>query len=739
MKHSLRFKVFRMNIIAISAAVIVLMIFGIYQVRKFAGIMEQTNVEQNSVIMDTMLDSMEDIATEDFQKYVVSEAKVLDSQFSTIQHDLEVLAGQVKNVLEYPMGYAGASVPLPSKKNAGELCLQLVFSEDANSTDSDLMDQVRLIGGLGSMMLEMVSGFDSLIDCVVSLPGGASIIADDSPESKFMSNGEILPFNSFVRPWYVGALVHEKPYFTPVNTDAFTGDSQIMVGVPVFLDGELAAVCGGTIRMETMGNIVSAAQLGEYTDSCLINETGNVLYSSRKDGELGLEANLLKSLKESSNAELVSLVSEALEGDIGFSLITIDGENTYIAYAPVETVGWTQLLTISQEDLNRTGQLLMEKTDSVMDKSLSEVRQTEKNTVLTILTIAGALLLLSVITSMLLANGLVRPIRSMTESVSQIHGDDMLFRVEDDMRTGDEIEVLAKSFESMSEKMQGYVREIVSITSEKQRLETELSVAAQIQENMLPSHFPAFPDRHEFDLYAVMDPAREVGGDFYDYFLLDEDHLAIVVADVSGKGVPAALFMVISKTMIKNVALSGTDVSPAEILEDVNNRLCEGNEESMFVTVWLGILTISTGCMVSACAGHEYPVFYRKGEGFVMEKDSHGLAMGGMEGVEYKNVHWKLDPGNLLFLYSDGVPEANDSAQELFGNDRMLSSLEQSLEEVAKDGETDGMDLQQFLAVFRTKIDDFVGDTPQFDDMTMFCLEYRGEDGFRIAGSAKTI
>jgi sigma-B regulation protein RsbU (phosphoserine phosphatase) len=173
----------------------------------------------------------------------------------------------------------------------------------------------------------------------------------------------------------------------------------------------------------------------------------------------------------------------------------------------------------------------------------------------------------------------------------------------------------------MSKKMRGYVREIVDITAEKQRLDTELSVASEIQSNMLPSHFPAFPDRDEFDLYAVMDPAKEVGGDFYDFFLIDEDHLALVMADVSGKGVPAALFMVISKTLIKNITLSGSGAGPGGILSDVNDRLCEGNEDSMFVTVWLGILTISTGQLVSACAGHEYPVLPQRerllyGKGF---------------------------------------------------------------------------------------------------------------------------
>ena len=726
MKQSIRFKVFRMNIIPVAVAVFLFMILGILQVRRFADLMEETNQEQNTVILETLSDSMENIATEDFQQYVVAEAKVLDSQFRIMQHDLEVLASQVKTVLENPLAYAGVSVPLPDREKAGQLSLQLLYSDYADQSDPGLTNQIRRIGGLGSMMLEIVAGTDSLMDCTVSLPEGASIVADRHPENKFTSGGKIKHLNADTRPWYVGALVHEGVYFTPVNTDAYSEESMVMMGVPVYIDGRLAAVCGGSIKTQTMGNIVSQAQLGEYTDSCLINETGNMLYSSRTEGELGFDSNALKSLKESSNPQLVSLVSEALRGGVGFSSLDIDGEETYIAFAPVKTVGWTQLLTISREDLNRTTLLLLEKTDQVMEDSLSDVHRTEVETVIKTLLAFAAVLCLAVLLSMLFSNSLVRPIRRMTQEVSQMQGDDMTFHMDDIMRTGDEIEILASSFETMSEKMKGYVREIVDITSEKQRLETELSVAAQIQENMLPSHFPAFPDRNEFDLYAVMDPAREVGGDFYDFFLIDDDHLAMVVADVSGKGVPAALFMVISKTLIKNVTLSGIYASPAEILADVNNRLCEGNEDNMFVTAWLGILTISTGSMVSACAGHEYPVFYRRQEGFILEKDPHGMAMGGMEGVKYRDAEWKMDPGDLLFLYTDGVPEANNAAQELFGNERMLNSLGNSLVEITDNCDTVGMDLYQFLRVVREKIDDFVGETPQFDDLTMLCLEYRG-------------
>ena len=757
-KKSLRVKVFGMNMQLVAVAVVIFAVVGILQLSRFAGLMEAANREQNAVIMETMSDSMRAAAADSCQKYVLSQAKVLDGEFWTMRHDFEVLARQVQMGLEHPSSFSPLPVPLPSEAEPGSLSLQLLYSENADRSDPELEKQILRIGGLRNMILEIVEGSDTLLDCMVSLPGGASIIADRTPESKLDENGKDLPYNADRRPWYVGAIVHKDTYFTPVNVDNYFNFKEVMAGVPVYVDGELAAVCGGSVRLDEVEDIIAKSTLGDSSDICLINEYGNVLYSSREDGDLGVRVNELKSLKESGNAELVALVNKALEGGTGFSFLEIDGEGTYIAYASMDTVGWTLLLSVSLTELNRTAYVLTEQTDVIMENTISDSRVIAQKTIRTNLLIALFLIALSVLTSMLFADHLLKPIKRMTMRVSEMQGDDMSFKVEDIYLTKDEIEVLARAFSNMSEQMRGYVREIVHITAEKQRLDTELSVASEIQTNMLPNRFPAFPDRDEFDLYAVMDPAKEVGGDFYDFFLIDDDHLALVMADVSGKGVPAALFMVISKTLIKNVTLSGGYSGPGEILQDVNDRLCEGNEDNMFVTVWLGILTISTGQVVSACAGHEYPVFYRSETGFVLEKDPHGMALGVMEGLRYKEARWHLNPGDLLFLYTDGVPEATNAAEELFGNDRMMAALAGSWDSAVRTvtaedsgpgvaaesaasaerpgrGAADQTDspkgwrkdtLEILLRGIREHVDDFAGDAPQFDDLTMMCVSYLG-------------
>ena len=244
--------------------------------------------------------------------------------------------------------------------------------------------------------------------------------------------------------------------------------------------------------------------------------------------------------------------------------------------------------------------------------------------------------------------------------------------------------------------------------------ETELNMATEIQTSMLPSDFPAFPDRAEFDIYASMDPAKEVGGDFYDFFMIDDDHLAIVIADVSGKGVPAALFMMSSKIYISDHATMGG--SPAEILERVNKLVYANNDAYMFVTVWLGILEISTGKLVSSSAGHEYPMVKQNGK-YEIFKDKHGLAVGAIGMSKYVNTEIQLKKGDSIFVYTDGVAEATDANNELFGTDRTLEALNA----VPKDASQ-----KEVLEGVRAAVDAFVKEAPQFDDLTMVGLKYYG-------------
>ena len=255
---------------------------------------------------------------------------------------------------------------------------------------------------------------------------------------------------------------------------------------------------------------------------------------------------------------------------------------------------------------------------------------------------------------------------------------------------------------------------VVSMISELDRLDKELKLAADIQLNALPMDFPPFPERTEFDLYALMNPAKEVGGDFYDFFLINEDHLALVIADVSGKGIPASLFMMTSKTLIKNQLMEGND--PAATMDRVNAQLCENNEARMFVTVWLAVVEISTGKGIACNAGHENPTLYRAGKFFEVLKYKHGIFAGVSKKAKYQNREFELLPGDCIFVYTDGVPEANNNSEEMFGENRIIETLN-----LDPDAHPEAL-----IHRMQSAVDQFAGGAAQFDDITMLCFKYYG-------------
>ena len=326
-------------------------------------------------------------------------------------------------------------------------------------------------------------------------------------------------------------------------------------------------------------------------------------------------------------------------------------------------------------------------------------------------------IVLSLICLALISVFVLRPLRQVQFSIRDYKKTKDSEAVTDELaqvRSRNEIGSLAEDVSEMVREIDDHLEKIRTITSEKQRISTELSLATRIQADMLPNIYPAFPDRAEFDIIALMDPAKEVGGDFYDYFLIDEDHLCMVMADVSGKGVPAALFMMASKIIFANSAMMGK--SPAQILTDANAAICSHNREEMFVTVWLGILEISTGRLTAANAGHEYPVLKKPEGRFELLKDRYGFVVGGLDGIRYHDYELTLEPGTKLFLYTDGVPEATDRDKVLFGTERMLDALNR---------EPDA-GLDRILENVRRAVDSFVKDAEQFDDLSMLCMEYRG-------------
>ena len=309
---------------------------------------------------------------------------------------------------------------------------------------------------------------------------------------------------------------------------------------------------------------------------------------------------------------------------------------------------------------------------------------------------------------------IIDPLNTITRRVASLGVRNRQFKMEDVYRTGDEIEVLAESFAKQSALNMLYIDQIRHVTAEKERISAELDMASKIQASQLPRLFPAFPNRREFSLFASMTPAKEVGGDFYDFFMVGTDHIALVMADVSGKGVPAALLMMVARVLIKSSLQNGK--SPAEALESVNNQICESNDAGFFVTIWVAVLEISTGKGVASNAGHEHPVLRRAGGSYELVIYRHSMPVGTMEGIRFEQHEFHLNPGDSIFVYTDGVAEATNGDDELYGTERMLSAL---------NSEPDAQP-EQVLTNVMNDITGFVDGAEQFDDITMLCFRYMG-------------
>lgn len=402
--------------------------------------------------------------------------------------------------------------------------------------------------------------------------------------------------------------------------------------------------------------------------------------------------------------------------DKAFELMTNMEGKGYTVYSTGGGMVVTKLSEVVSEEGEALGYI-------GVDTFLSDVVSNKHRFLFFFFIVIGILdLLLSYVMMMILKHSIVRPVEKLEQG-----GQEFINRLGTEITsaphyfanlglyTGDEIENLWLTMADLEINIAVSMKTIKKMTSEKERAEAELALANQIQRSMLPSVFPAFPDRNEFDLYADMVPAKNVGGDLYDFFLIDEDHLALVIGDVSGKGITAALFMVMAKHLIKSQTMAdGAD--PVKIFTAVNSMLMEENEAMLFVTAFLGILTLSTGHMVSANAGHEYPAVRRKDGLFYYEEDAHAMPLAIRKKNKFVEHELTLQPGDTLYLFTDGITEASDKDEEMFQKERLLEVLNEDPDAGPRE-----LDIR-----VRQRVSEFVADAEQFDDMTTLCLKYFG-------------
>lgn len=330
------------------------------------------------------------------------------------------------------------------------------------------------------------------------------------------------------------------------------------------------------------------------------------------------------------------------------------------------------------------------------------------------LVFAACFVLLAILSAFVTRKMVALPLKQLTEYVESyneggFHGKEYV------RKSNDELFRLASSFGNLNDKVNDYISRLTKVLEEQKRIGAELELAAKIQSSYLPEGKNPFPGQKAFELSASMDPAKEVGGDFYDFFLLDAEHLCMVIGDVSGKGVGAALFMMVTKTMLHSQAK--VTESPAELLAAVNDILCENNETEMFASVWVGILDLRTGTVKAANAGHEYPALKKADGEFSLFRKKHGLVIASMPGLRFTEYEFTMEKGDVLYVYTDGVAEATNAENKLYGTDRMLLALNERKE----------ASIEEILAHVLKDINGFVKEAPQFDDITMMGVRYLGE------------
>jgi len=704
----------KISMVMVGVIIVTLLIVGVIfmlSMKDVSDVVISTNKEVGESVTAISSTSMTEVSKQRLVELAHDKASIADGFFIDFERAVRIVAADAERIYGNPNRYVQKTVRPPKKENNGKLSLQVLYSDNVNPNDSRIVHELGLLGNIGDTLMSVNSQFDDLASIYVATESGFMVQADYIAASKFDDAGNIMPLDARRRPWYIGARESGEPYFTPVVRDAHTPQLGIMCGVPVYKDGKLVAVAGGGMYLDALESLVKNVDLGASGNSCILNRKGQVLFSTYSEGTLAAVDGGpdLRTL----DGSIAEIATDAVNGATGIAMLEIDGADQYVAYAPLKTVGWSVFVILSQVSVEEPTAMMREKLSDLTQQAIDNTNLLIGHSLVMMVSVFACALAFALANSMVLSKKIVKPIKALTEEVQAIEGDNLDFKW--DMNTDDETQVLADSFRSLTERMKMYINDIQLYTAKNERMSAELSLAERIQASMLPHENPPFPDRKEFEIFGVMDPAREVGGDFYDYFFIDDDHLCLTIADVSGKGIPGALFMMISVIILRNTAMMIKNCD--RVLAQLNEALCSHNEAEMFLTVWIGILEISTGKLTACNAGHEYPMVKHPDGNYEMLKDKHGLVLGAMQHMKYTEYEIYLEPGSKVFVYTDGLPEATNKDEKMFGTDRVVETLNVD----------PNVSPEQTLQNMRKAVDEFVQDAEQFDDLTMLCIEYRGK------------
>lgn len=679
-------------------------------------------------------EALHDEAKSMLLRYMNERSSKIDMVFSNLGSQVRMISEEMTEMLKHRERYISRNIEEPKRENAGKISTQLHLAPNLNETDPIISAEIGLTANISDWLTKIYATGDMAVAIYVASEHGFTVMVDERSDKKF-ENGKAAPerIDFRKRPWYRDAINKNGLLYTEPYIDAYSSNRAITCAMPYYnTDGSIAGVAGAGMFLSHINTIVLSTKVGSTGYGFVMKNDGRVLFSPKSIGDLKIHSNTERTLFEAREESLRKTAKLMSEGEVGIAEVVVDGSPCFLAYGPLKALNASFGVVMEKSEINASALANEEIIEKSTESFLSNLNHSIYSTFLGIFVIIFVLLILISLAGNYLAERFVRPIKILNDGVQEIAAGNLDKKLE--VQTGNEIEELATNFNSMTDELKAHIEYLTQASAERQRITTELSVATNIQKSMLPNFFPAFPDRDEFDIYASMHAAKQVGGDFYDFYMIGNRHVMVTIADVSGKGVPAALFMVISKTILQNYALAiKGKASLTELVEKANDQLVKNNDAMMFVTAFIGMLDLDTGLFTFVNAGHNPPLIYKhKENSYSYLKVERNFVLGGMNELKFKGQDILLKPGDKLFMYTDGVTEALNKENELFGEERLLNTL--NGEEVKQSNPKDTLDL------IRKRLSEHVKNAEQSDDITMMSIIYNGvKDTDMNKGETKTI
>jgi len=720
-KGSIRNRIFRLLFLGSLTVFVllgILVAYGLYS-------MNSALIDESEHLSDSSAQYIETVTsqqiTERLTDVAQSRAYAIETEILAITDNTNYIVNGLESILKNPQDHSPVVLPDPRNQpiRSGEVYVHRGANLYNKGVTPEIQREIELVANVKEYFEPMAKQYGQYESSIfLGSKDGYVIAVDNTPGQDYITITEyfLQSYEPTERGWYKNTQNRGEITFNDIYVGA-EGFPSFTCSAPYEDANGFAGVVAIACSVRSISDIIDSAVVGDTGFSFVLNDRGKVMLSTRHEGIMSAETG--EDLRKMGIDSLSVAVNKMIEGKKGWQTVLLDGEEYFLAYAPMSKVNWSFGTLIAKKEVLKPA---VEAKQNVIGR-IDDFRDLMNNKAIQFMLVAiiclWSVLVLLYHLSSWLTGKFVEPIKELTNGVDEIAAGNLEKKIS--LPTGDELEKLANAFNSMTDELQIHIANLTKVTMEKEHIATELAVATDIQESMLPHIFPFAPEHEEFDIYASMQAAKEVGGDFYDFYMLDDEHLMVTIADVSGKGVPAALFMVIAKTLLKNSALAMEHVEDlANVMARTNDQLCQNNDAMMFVTAFMGVLNLNTGRFSFVNAGHNPPLIYRaKDNKFEYISVERNFVMGGMDGIDFVEQELTLDKDDRLVLYTDGITEALNENKELFGEERLLEAL--------NNANVQEKSVKQLLKDLKQVLNDYVGTAEQSDDMTMLALIYNGK------------